>query len=445
MKLTQIEQVPRQFTPEHESLEMISDDGLPDVSEDVELPQAEIVEYVAAEEAERGAVREPSRSDDLLGIYLKSIGSFKELTTEEVTEKSKRVRAGLWAAQWLASEKDADSPHARRLAGIIEDARLARNEIWERNLHLVVSQAWRFRGRGIPLLDLIQEGNLGLLKAIEGYDYRLGYKFSTYAYGPIKKKITQAFAKMGSVIKVNKEVLALGHDAGAARDTLYNELGREPSTQEVAEKLQVSVRRLANADRGVKVARPLSLDAALADDKRLFGDVYSVDVSAVSTEHAVEERDIVISLWRQINKLPAQEQKVLRLRVANDMTYEAISQVTGYDRQAAFKMLKRAIAMMLHPVLSTELGEVFGGPAEDVGAVPACHGSGLGVADFFPVGAAASEEALRRITPVCRPCPLRGQCANYAARKGFQGSWGLTTQHFRTQQINQYLQRRKTT
>jgi RNA polymerase sigma factor (sigma-70 family) len=303
-----------------------------------------------AVEDERGV------SADLVRAYLNGIGRTKLLTAEQEVSLSKRIEAGLLAEERLtaADESGADlDPQLRRdLRTIITEGRAAKNHLLEANLRLVVSIAKRYTGRGMAFLDLIQEGNLGLIRAVEKFDYAKGYKFSTYATWWIRQAITRAMADQARTIRIPVHMVEQVNRMVRVRRDLATSLGHEPSIAEVAAALGVhdyQVLELISYDR-----EPVSLDQAVGEDgESPLGDfVARVDPSeepadAVSNGLLRSEVEIVLATLSQ------REQDVIRLRFGLDdgrqRTLDEVGREFGLSRERIRQIEKITLHKLRHP------------------------------------------------------------------------------------------------
>ncbi|MFI6759621.1 RNA polymerase sigma factor SigB [Micromonospora sp. NPDC050417] len=300
--------------------------------------------------ADLDATDERGVSADLVRAYLNGIGRTKLLTAVQEVELAKRIEAGLYAEEKLAG----DPPAALRrdLEIVAEQGRLAKNHLLEANLRLVVSIAKRYTGRGMAFLDLIQEGNLGLIRAVEKFDYTKGYKFSTYATWWIRQAITRAMADQARTIRIPVHMVEQVNRMVRARRDLATTLGREPTVAEVAVALGVpefQVIELISYDR-----EPVSLDQAVGEDgESALGDfVAAVDPreepgDAVSQGMLRNEVEIVLATLSQ------REQAVIRLRFGLDdgrqRTLDEVGREFGLSRERIRQIEKVTLLKLRHP------------------------------------------------------------------------------------------------
>lgn len=260
-------------------------------------------------------------SADSVGAYLQEIGRHDLLTAEEEVELAKRVAEG-------------DSEAARRLV--------------EANLRLVVSIAKRYANRGVPLLDLIQEGNLGLMRAVEKFDYRKGYRFSTYATWWIRQAITRSFADQGNLIRLPVHVMESVNKMSSAERRLVQELGREPSEAEIAEELgedEAKVRRIMQAAR-----EPISLQTLVGETDESPLQNFIEDDKGPSPESVVQRRSLQEELNTVLSTLTDRERRILELRFGLDnekpRTLEQIGREFGVTRERIRQIEAKALRQL---------------------------------------------------------------------------------------------------
>jgi RNA polymerase sigma factor (sigma-70 family) len=295
------------------------------------------------------AVDERGVSADLVRAYLNGIGRTRLLTAVEEVTLSKRIEAGLYAEEKLA---DADADLAPLLHVVVAEGHAAKNHLLEANLRLVVSIAKRYTGRGMAFLDLIQEGNLGLIRAVEKFDYTKGYKFSTYATWWIRQAITRAMADQARTIRIPVHMVEQVNRMVRARRDLATSLGREPSVAEIAKAMDVpefQVIELISYDR-----EPVSLDQAVGEDgESALGDfVARVDpreepADSVTGGMLRDEVEIVLATLSQ------REQAVIRLRFGLDdgrqRTLDEVGREFGLSRERIRQIEKVTLLKLRHP------------------------------------------------------------------------------------------------
>jgi RNA polymerase primary sigma factor len=289
-------------------------------------------------------------ADDSVGLYLKEVGRVPLLTAREEVQLAKRIERGRKARERLASEPV--SPKDRiELRMQIEDGWAAREHLVTANSRLVISVAKKYMGRGVPFLDLIQEGNIGLIRATKKFDYRRGHKFSTYATWWIRQAVTRAIADQGRTIRVPvhmgdqiNKLLRLSHQ-------LTQKLGRDPSTEELAEVLDVHPKKVENM---IQVARrPLSLETPTDDEEdSVLGDFVEDEEAAepaeLATQHLLREQ-----LQDVLNRLPPREVRILQLRYGlldgKSYTLEEVGHKMGVTRERVRQIEAQALSRLRHP------------------------------------------------------------------------------------------------
>jgi RNA polymerase sigma factor (sigma-70 family) len=293
-----------------------------------------------------------SPAADLVRVYLNGIGRTALLTAAQEVELAKRIEAGVFAQHMLDTADKLHSTRRNELRQLVADGHLAKNHLLEANLRLVVSLAKRYTGRGMPLLDLIQEGNLGLIRAVEKFDYTKGYKFSTYATWWIRQAITRAMADQARTIRIPVHMVEQVNKMVRARRDLSTALGRDPSIAELATALGMQdyqVLELISYDR-----EPVSLDQAVgADGESALGDfVARVDpreepADSVTNGMLRSEVEIVLSTLSQ------REQAVIRLRFGLDdgrqRTLDEVGREFGLSRERIRQIEKVTLLKLRHP------------------------------------------------------------------------------------------------
>ncbi|WP_406058810.1 RNA polymerase sigma factor SigB [Micromonospora sp. NBC_00860] len=298
------------------------------------------------------ATDERGISTDLVRAYLNGIGRTKLLTAAQEVDLARRIEAGLFADEKLATCTPVSAELRADLELIVAEGRAAKDHLLEANLRLVVSIAKRYTGRGMAFLDLIQEGNLGLIRAVEKFDYAKGYKFSTYATWWIRQAITRAMADQARTIRIPVHMVEQVNRMVRARRELAVTLGREPTVAEVARALEIpeiQVIELISYDR-----EPVSLDQAVGDDgESALGDfVASVDPRSEPGDTAAQgelrnEVSIVLSTLSQ------REQAVIRLRFGLDdgrqRTLDEVGREFGLSRERIRQIEKVTLLKLRAP------------------------------------------------------------------------------------------------
>jgi RNA polymerase primary sigma factor len=303
-------------------------------------------EGLPAARAAAGATADPVKD------YLKQIGRVRLLTAGQEVELAKRIEAGLFAGRKLAAGSQGLSAQARAdLEQVTEDGRAARDHLVEANLRLVVSLARRYTGRGMLFLDLIQEGNLGLIRAVEKFDYARGYKFSTYATWWIRQAITRAMADQARTIRLPVHLVeAIGRLAQVQRQMLQD-LGREPAPDELAAELEMTPDKVAELQ---KYARdPVSLHLPLGEDgDSELGDLIE-DTEAIQPGEAVSFILLQEQLHSVLGMLSEREAGVVSMRFGladgQPRTLDQIGKVYGVTRERIRQIESKTMSKLRHP------------------------------------------------------------------------------------------------
>jgi RNA polymerase nonessential primary-like sigma factor len=249
---------------------------------------------------------------DLVRVYLNGIGKTALLTAEQEVELAKRIEAGVFAQHMLETRTKLSPKRRSELAALVRDGGVAKNHLLEANLRLVVSLAKRYTGRGMPLLDLIQEGNLGLIRAVEKFDYAKGYKFSTYATWWIRQAITRGMADQSRTIRLPVHLVEQVNKLARIKRDLHQQLGREATHEELGKEVGLTAEKVADL---LDHARdPVSLDMPVgAEEDAPLGD-FIEDSEAADAESAVISGLLQDDLRRVLATLDEREQAVIRLR-----------------------------------------------------------------------------------------------------------------------------------
>ncbi|MEX3099321.1 MULTISPECIES: RNA polymerase sigma factor [unclassified Streptomyces] len=293
-------------------------------------------------------------SDDPVKDYLRLISRVRLLTADQEVDLAKRIEAGLYAERLLAAETAHD---ARELTLLAEGGRRAKTHLVEANLRLVVSVAKRYTGRGLAFLDLIQEGNTGLIRAVEKFDYVKGFKFSTYATWWIKQAVSRALADQGRTIRVPVHAVEIINRIARVRREIIHDTGIEPTPAQLAEKADVPVERLAELDGYTR--EPVSLDTTLADDSGTeFGDLI-VDADVPSPVEQVAFGLLQQTLRAMLAEMTAREAGIIALRYGlfggRPRTLEEIGLVYGVTRERIRQIESKTMAKLRHPSRSQAL------------------------------------------------------------------------------------------
>ncbi|MDW8326904.1 MAG: sigma-70 family RNA polymerase sigma factor [Anaerolineales bacterium] len=297
-------------------------------------------------------------TDDTLGLYLKEMARTPLLTNEQEVDLAKRLERGEKAAKALARLRpNASLKRRAELLGQIEDARSAREHIIKANTRLVVSIAKKYMGRGVPFLDLIQEGNLGLMKAVEKFDYRRGFRFSTYATWWIRQTITRAIADQGRTIRVPVHMSdRIRRLYKVARD-LEQALGRKPTPEEIARELKIDSRKVQWM---LKVSwQPLSLESPIGEDEDEELGSFVEDEHTPTPTQSAHANLLREKLEAVLTTLTPREARILRLRfgLQNGRAYtlEEVGQKFGLTRERIRQIEGRALRRLRHPRRARQL------------------------------------------------------------------------------------------
>jgi RNA polymerase primary sigma factor len=300
-------------------------------------------------------------TDDTIGLYLKEVGRVPLLTAVEEVELAQRIELGRLSREELA-KGNVSQRRRMELQRLIEDGWAAREHLITANSRLVISVAKKYMGRGVPFLDLIQEGNIGLIRAAKKFDYRRGHKFSTYATWWIRQAVTRAIADQGRTIRVPVHMGDQINKLLRVQHQLTQRLGRDPSVEELAESLDVTPQKVENM---IQVARrPLSLETPTDDEEdSVLGDfIQDEEVSApdeTATYNLLREHlDVVL------NGLPPREVRILQLRYGlldgQAYTLEEVGRKMGVTRERVRQIEAQALSRLRHPAIRRKLREYLG-------------------------------------------------------------------------------------
>jgi RNA polymerase primary sigma factor len=335
-------------------------------------PGADAVDEEAAEftwddEEESEALRqarkdaEMTASADSVRAYLKQIGKVALLNAEEEVDLAKRIEAGLYGAERLRQADDTTekltTQMRRDLRWIVRDGERAKNHLLEANLRLVVSLAKRYTGRGMAFLDLIQEGNLGLIRAVEKFDYTKGYKFSTYATWWIRQAITRAMADQARTIRIPVHMVEVINKLGRIQRELLQDLGREPTPEELAKEMDITPDKVLEIQQYAR--EPISLDQTIGDEgDSQLGD-FIEDSEAVVAVDAVSFTLLQDQLQSVLQTLSEREAGVVKLRFGltdgQPRTLDEIGQVYGVTRERIRQIESKTMSKLRHPSRSQVL------------------------------------------------------------------------------------------
>jgi RNA polymerase primary sigma factor len=349
----------------------------PEAEPELEGPPADAPEEALAaveeeeEEDARGFVFSDSDEDDAPAVqvqvagatadpvkdYLKQIGKVALLNAEQEVELAKRIEAGLFAEEKLATESGLEPKLRRELEWLANDGRRAKNHLLEANLRLVVSLAKRYTGRGMLFLDLIQEGNLGLIRAVEKFDYTKGFKFSTYATWWIRQAITRAMADQARTIRIPVHMVEVINKLARVQRQLLQDLGREPTPEELGRELDMTPEKVAEVQKYGR--EPISLHTPLGEDgDSEFGDLIE-DSEAVVPAEAVSFTLLQEQLHAVLDTLSEREAGVVSMRFGltdgQPKTLDEIGKVYGVTRERIRQIESKTMSKLRHPSRSQVL------------------------------------------------------------------------------------------
>lgn len=326
-----------------EERELVEDEGfVVSDTDDTDEPEQQVM--VA------GATADPVKD------YLKQIGKVALLNAEQEVQLAKRIEAGLFADEQI-TEGNVDPADLDDYEWIAEDGRRAKNHLLEANLRLVVSLAKRYTGRGMLFLDLIQEGNLGLIRAVEKFDYTKGYKFSTYATWWIKQAITRAMADQARTIRIPVHMVEVINKLARVQRQMLQDLGREPTPAELAEELDMTPEKVVEVQKYGR--EPISLHTPLGEDgDSEFGDLIE-DSEAVVPAEAVNFTLLQEQLHDVLDTLSDREAGVVSMRFGltdgQPKTLDEIGKVYGVTRERIRQIESKTMSKLRHPSRSQVL------------------------------------------------------------------------------------------
>jgi len=334
---------------------------MPEVIDDVMRMLAEdgveIVDSGSDDAEETRRADEPDRqrqsgTSDLVRIYLREIGKVPLLTAHDEVELAKAIEAGLFAQEMLHGgfKMVGAGANGAELAMIADLGDRARQRLIEANLRLVVSIAKRYIGRGMVFLDLIQEGNLGLIRAVEKFDYAKGYKFSTYATWWIRQAITRAIADQARTIRIPVHMVETINKMARIQRQLHQDLGREPAPAEVAAEMGIPAERVAEIQRIAQ--EPVSLQAPIGEEDSDLGD-FIEDADAVVPIEAAAFMMLQDQLEQVLDTLTPREQRIIQLRFGlldgHPRTLEEVGRDFGVTRERIRQIESKTLVKLRHP------------------------------------------------------------------------------------------------
>jgi RNA polymerase primary sigma factor len=288
---------------------------------------------------------------DSVHTYLKSIGRTSLLTADQEVELAKRIEAGLYAEHKLETEAKLPAGLRRDLEDVAEDGRRAKAHMLEANLRLVVSVAKKYSDRGLSLLDVVQEGNLGLIRAVEKFDYSKGYKFSTYAMWWIRQAIQRGFADSARTIRLPVHVLEMLSKLSRVERDMHQRLGREPTPEELAVELDRTPDQIEELLRTSR--QPISLDSTIGEDgETSIGDLIE-DVDAPEASELVDRQLLADQLRHALDALTPREATIMAMRFGlydgNPHTLDEIGRALGLTRERIRQLEKQSLSKLRHP------------------------------------------------------------------------------------------------
>jgi RNA polymerase primary sigma factor len=353
-----LEQLEEIFILLHETgIEVYDDDGLDIDDEDQDLSAAASEYDADDDDYDLTGIS----SDDTVGLYLKEMARVPLLTTEEEVRLAKSLEAGRGARKVLSN--DGHDPGKRtELGRIIEEGLAARDHLIKANTRLVVSIAKKYMGRGVPFLDLIQEGNLGLMKAVEKFDHTRGYRFSTYATWWIRQTITRAIADQGRTIRVPVHMSDRIRRLYNTARQLEQENGRCPTPEEIAEELDIEPRKVQWM---LRVSwRPLSLERPIGEDEDSELGSFIEDEATLTPNQSAYQSLLGDRVEEMLSTLSPREARILRLRFGllngRSYTLEEVGQKFGLTRERIRQIEGKALRRLRHPRRSRQLRDYLG-------------------------------------------------------------------------------------
>lgn len=333
-----------------------------DAKQDSKTKNSTSAEYTLSEkdDADEPAqkVTVAGATSDPVKDYLKQIGKVALLNAEQEVDLSKRIEAGLYADHLLKTKQETMTPkEIRELHYVVQDGQMAKNHLLEANLRLVVALAKKYTGRGMLFLDLIQEGNLGLIRAVEKFDYSKGYKFSTYATWWIRQAITRAMADQARTIRIPVHMVEVINKLARVQRQMLQDLGREPTPDELAQELEMTPEKVVEVQKYGR--EPISLHTPLGEDgDSEFGDLIE-DSEAVVPADAVSFMMLQEQLQRVLDTLSERESGVIAMRFGlkdgQPKTLDEIGRRYGVTRERIRQIEAKTMSKLRHPARSQSL------------------------------------------------------------------------------------------
>ncbi len=335
------------------------DDILPELPDDIEPAMDEITDIEEEELVDPNSLVDSFSIDDPVRMYLKEIGKVPLLTPDEETELAQKMSAGNLASEQLESMEESDLPEdaLKEMKKIIKQGETAKQKLAEANLRLVVSIAKRYVGRGMLFLDLIQEGNLGLIKAVEKFDYTKGYKFSTYATWWIRQAITRAIADQARTIRIPVHMVETINKVIRVSRQLLQELGHDPTPEEISAEMNMPVDKVREI---LKIAQePVSLETPIGEEEDSHLGDFIPDEGASEPSEAASFTLLKEQLVDVLSTLTPREEKVLKLRFGIEdgrtRTLEEVGKEFNVTRERIRQIEAKALRKLRHPSRSKKL------------------------------------------------------------------------------------------
>ena len=348
-------------TLENLGIDTVGEDYIPDLPDEAPPPIEALEEIPEEEIVDPNSLVDSFGTDDPVRMYLKEIGKVNLLTSEEEVELAKAMGAGVEAAEQLAEmERGGEEIPAevrRELESLVKKGERAKQRLAEANLRLVVSIAKRYVGRGMQFLDLIQEGNLGLIKAVEKFDYTKGYKFSTYATWWIRQAITRAIADQARTIRIPVHMVETINKVIRVNRQLLQELGHDPTPEETAAEMNMPVERVREI---LKIAQePVSLETPIGEEEDSHLGDFIPDEDASEPAEAASATLLKEQLVDVLSTLTPREEKVLKLRFGFEdgrtRTLEEVGKEFNVTRERIRQIEAKALRKLRHPSRSKKL------------------------------------------------------------------------------------------
>ena len=339
-------------------IDVASEDFLAELPDDIEPPIEEIAEIEEEELVDPNALVDSFNIDDPVRMYLKEIGKVPLLTADEEISLATAMVAGREAEEKLANEESTFTAQERKeLQTLVEKGDSAKQSLAEANLRLVVSIAKRYVGRGMLFLDLIQEGNLGLIKAVEKFDYTKGYKFSTYATWWIRQAITRAIADQARTIRIPVQMVETINKVIRVSRQLLQELGHDPSAEEISQEMGMPVDKVREI---LKIAQePVSLETPIGEEEDSHLGDFIPDEGASEPSEAASFTLLKEQLVDVLSTLTPREEKVLKLRFGIEdgrtRTLEEVGKEFNVTRERIRQIEAKALRKLRHPSRSKKL------------------------------------------------------------------------------------------